>query len=533
MSSHPVLFVLALILIFLLVVVLHDVLQKRHTILRNFPIIGHFRFWIEKVGPELRQYIVTSNDEERPFTRDERRWIYASSKLENRYFGFGTDNDLERTPGYIIVRHAAFPAAAPNIDPLKELPPSKVLGAWRDRPGAFRPNSLINISAMSFGALSSNAIKALNQGAKLTGCMHNTGEGGLSDHHLQGGDLVFQVGTGYFGCRDRASGEFSLPKLLETIARGPVRAIEIKLSQGAKPGHGGILPAVKVSPEIARIRGVDQGVDCVSPAGHSAFSNVDEMLVFIERIAEATGLPVGIKSAVGERAFWRDLARRMRETGTGPDFITIDGGEGGTGAGPLVFTDHVALPFTIAMAEVYRAFAEQDMHERVVFIGSGRLGLPERTLLAFALGCDMINIAREAMLSIGCIQAQRCHTDACPTGVATQRKWLVRGLDPTIKSHRLANYVAALRSDLIDLSRAAGATHPALVDLDMVDVLDEHFGVRSLRSTFGYEPGWGTPPEDEIEALRELLAGRGSVDPSQTEYLTTTDLKGRSVGPKP
>jgi glutamate synthase domain-containing protein 2 len=526
-----VLLVLALILAFLLVVALYDVLQKRHSILRNFPIIGHLRFWIEKVGPDLRQYIVTANDEERPFTRDERRWIYASSKLENRYFGFGTDNDLERTPGYIIVRHAAFPAPAPKIDPVKELPPAKVLGAWRKRPGAFRPNSLINISAMSFGALSSNAIRALIEGAKLAGCLLNTGEGGLSDYHLQGGDLVFQVGTGYFGCRDRSTGRFSLPKLLETIERGPVRAIEIKLSQGAKPGHGGILPAVKVSAEIARIRGVAQGEDCVSPAGHSAFSSVDEMLEFIEQVADATGLPVGIKSAVGERTFWHDLARRMRETGTGPDFITVDGGEGGTGAAPLVFTDHVSLPFTIGMSEVYRAFAEAGMEEHVVFIGSGRLGLPERTLLAFALGCDMVNVAREAMLSIGCIQAQRCHTDQCPTGVATQRRWLVRGLDPAIKSHRLANYVAALRSDLIDLSRTCGARHPALVDLDMVDVLDEHFGVKSLRATFDYEPGWGTPRQEEVEALQQLLAGHGTVDPSQTKYLTTTDLKGRSVGP--
>ena len=524
MLSHPWLLVLLVVVVLLVIVALRDLTQRRHAILRNFPLLGHFRYWLEHVGPELRQYIVTANDEERPFTRDERRWIYASSKRQNRYFGFGTDNDMERTPGYVIVRHAAFPASAPKIDPVVELPCAKVLGAHHGRAKAFRPNSIVNISAMSFGSLSGRAIESLNRGSAIAGCMHNTGEGGLSDHHLHGGDLMFQIGTGYFGCREPGTGQLSIPALMETIARGPVKAIEIKLSQGAKPGHGGILPGVKVSAEIARIRGVEQGVDCLSPAGHTAFGNVDELLDVIERIAEATGLPVGIKSAVGERQFWEDLARRMRETGTGPDFITIDGGEGGTGAAPLVFADHVSLPFTLGMAEVYRAFASEGMHEAIAFIGSGRLGLPERTLLAFALGCDMVAVAREAMLSIGCIQAQRCHTDHCPTGVATQNRWLVRGLDPTDKAARMANYVATLRSDLIDLSRTCGAVHPALVDLDMVDVLDEHFQCRSLRSTFGYEPGWGTPPAHELDALRELLAGRERVTTTDTEYLTTTTM---------
>lgn len=526
---HTWLIVLLVVVVLLGLVALYDVLQKRHTILRTFPIIGHFRFWLEKVGPELRQYIVTANDEERPFTRDERRWIYASSKLENHYFSFGSDNDMERTPGYLILRHATFPAPAPNIDPVTSLPASKVLGERHGRAKAFRPNSIINVSAMSFGALSSNAVEALNRGSAIAGCLHNTGEGGISEYHLNGGDLVYQVGTGYFGCRDRSTGQFSLAALQETIARGPVRAIEIKLSQGAKPGHGGVLPGAKVSAEIARIRGVEQGVDCISPPGHSAFSNVDELIEFVETIANATGLPVGIKSAVGERQFWVDLARRMRETNAGPDFITIDGGEGGTGAAPLVFTDHVALPFTIAIAQVYKAFAAEDMHECVPFIGSGRLGLPERTLLAFALGCDMVNVAREAMFSIGCIQAQRCHTDHCPTGVTTQRPWLVRGLDPTLKSARMANYIAALRSDLIDLARTCGAQHPALVDLDMVDVLDEHFGITSLRNVFEYEPGWGTPPESELSGLRALLADAGSIAPSDRDYLAAATLRRRSA----
>jgi glutamate synthase domain-containing protein 2 len=265
-----------------------------------------------------------------------------------------------------------------------------------------------------------------------------------------------------------------------------------------------------VTAEIARIRGVAQGVDCISPPGHAEFDDVDSMLEFIERLAAATGLPVGIKSAVGEPEFWVTLARRMRETGTGPDFITIDGGEGGTGAAPLVYTDHVSLPFAIGMAEVYKAFAREDMHEQVCFIGSGRLGLPDRTMLAFALGCDMVNVAREAMLSVGCIQAQRCHTGNCPTGVATQRPWLMRGLDPSLKSVRLANYVATLRKELLELSRTCGAVHPALVDVDMVAMLDEHFHVHSLRETFGYEDGWGTPCEDDLAAIRAVMEGRDS-----------------------
>ncbi|MCW2924290.1 MAG: Ferredoxin-dependent glutamate synthase [Thermoleophilia bacterium] len=518
MLSHPWLITFGVIVLLLLLVALHDVLQKRHSITRNFPIIGHFRFWIEKVGPELRQYIVTANDEERPFTRDERRWIYASSKGENRYFGFGTDNDLERTPGYIILRHSAFPSPAPDIDPTKSLPAAKVIGQLHERAHAFRPNSIINVSGMSFGSLGGNAVEAINRGVAIAGCLQNTGEGGLADHHLHGGDLVFQIGTGYFGCRN-ARGEFSLDKLQETIARGPIRQLELKLSQGAKPGHGGILPGAKVTPEIARIRGVEAGVDCISPPGHSAFSDVDSMLEFIERVADATGLPVSIKSAVGNRTFFPELAKRMRETGTGPDLITIDGGEGGTGAAPLSFADHVSLPFAIGMSEVYRAFAEEGMHEQVPFAGAGRLGLPERTMLAFALGCDMVNVGREAMLSIGCIQAQRCHTGECPTGVATQRPWLMRGLDPKLKSVRLANYIASLRAELIDLSRTCGAMHPALVDLDMIDILDEHFRTRSLRETFDYRDGWGVPREAELEELRLMLAHHGTVDAEHNDFI--------------
>ncbi len=489
------------------IVAIYDVTQRRHAILRNFPIVGHFRYLFELVGPELRQYIVTGNDEERPFSRDQRRWVYASSKRENPYFGFGTDNDLEQAQGYVIIRHAAFPLAA-TIDPEVTVPCAKVLGAARGRAKAFRPGSIVNVSAMSYGSLSSAAVRALNQGVAIAGALHNTGEGGISDHHRAGGDLIWQIGTGYFGCRD-ADGRFAMDRFLATVASAPVRAIELKLSQGAKPGMGGLLPAAKVTPEIARIRGVPLGKDVHSPAGHTAFTDVSSMLDFIERLADATGLPVGIKSAVGELEFWRELARQMRTTRRGPDFITIDGGEGGTGAAPLVFTDHVALPWKLGFAEVYRALAEDGVAEEVVFIGSGKLGFPETALLALAMGCDLVNVAREALLAIGCIQAQRCHTGHCPTGIATQNRWLVRGLDPTLKSARLANYLLALRKDLLQLAHACGHVHPALVPLDRLDLLDGLVR-RSARDAFGYAPTWGLPPAADREAIAALMAAAGA-----------------------
>jgi glutamate synthase domain-containing protein 2 len=488
--------------VFLFLVVVYDVTQKKHAILRNFPIVGHFRYWLEAIGPELRQYIVTGNDEERPFSRDQRRWVYSSAKKENNYFAFGTDNDPER-PGYILVRHSAFPlhaphAGEPGYDPSYPLPSIRILGGFRGRKHAFRPQSIVNTSAMSYGSLSGRAVEAINRGVALAGALQNTGEGGISDHHRHGGNLIWQIGTGYFGCRDK-DGKFSLERALESVASANVKAIEIKLSQGAKPGLGGVLPAAKITPEISKIRGIPMGRDCISPASHSSFHDVSSMLDFIEKIADATGLPVGIKSAVGDMSFWREVAKQMRDTKRGPDFITIDGGEGGTGAAPLVFTDHVALPFRLGFAEVYRTFADAGVQHQTVFIGSGKLGFPEQSLLALALGCDMINVAREAMLAIGCIQAQHCHTGNCPTGVATQSKWLMRGLDPTLKSARLANYLVTLRKELGTLSHACGHAHPALVPLDQLDITISGTQTKSARLTYGYEPGWGLPPAHEIE----------------------------------
>ena len=497
--------VLIVIVLLLAALALWDLVQPRHAILRNFPIVGHLRYLLEKIGPELRQYIVTGNDVERPFSRDQRAWIYTSSKQRNNYSGFGTDNDLDRARGHLIVTHSAFPKAEPPHDaacsaPDYVLPPAIVLGALHGRAKAFRPESIVNISGMSFGALGAKAVEALNRGAAIAGCLQVTGEGAIAPAHRSGGELVFQVGTGYFGVRD-PNGKFSLPRLQELVEGAPVRAIEIKLSQGAKPGHGGILPGAKVTREIAAIRGVEPGVDCISPAGHSAFGDIDSMIDFIERVADATGLPVGIKSAVGEIAFWDELAARMAARGEGPDFITIDGGEGGTGAAPYVFADHVALPFRVAMPRVYRAFAAHDLADRVPFVGSGRLGFPAEALTALALGCDLVHVGREAMLAIGCIQAQRCHTGHCPSGVATQSRWLQRGLEPDLKSRRLAQYLRTLRKELLELARTCGHSHPAFVSATQIEMLGSEGRSHTLEEVFGLDFDHGQPTAADRDAV--------------------------------
>jgi len=497
----------------LIVVTVYDLVQTKHAILRNFPIIGHFRYLLEAVGPELRQYIVTSNNEELPFSRDERSWVYASAKQQNNYLGFGTDNNVERSPNYLIIKHDTLGRMDTHHDeqkdPLYRLPCAKVLGGHRQRRSAFRPESAVNISGMSFGSLSSAAVEALNRGAAICGCLHNTGEGGIAPAHLHGGDLIWQLGTGYFGCRTPEGG-FNRAEFLRKVEAHPVKAVEIKLSQGAKPGLGGVLPGVKVTAEIAAIRGVEEGKTVVSPASHRAFRSVDQMLDFVEDIADASGVPVGIKSAVGRPEFWVELADRMSREARGVDFIAIDGGEGGTGAAPYAFADHVALPWKVGFSRVYRIFAERGVHQNVVWIGSGRLGFPETSLLAFCLGVDLISVGREAMMAIGCIQAQRCHTDHCPTGVATQNRWLVRGLDPKSKAARLANYVVALRKELTRLSHACGVDHPALLSADHMEILDGSYGSRPLGEVFGYQPGWEFPSaEDAAAALAAMGVSAG------------------------
>lgn len=505
-------FVTAFTVCTVIAVAIYDILQRKHAILRNFPVIGHFRYLLEMVGPELRQYIVTDNDEERPFSRDQRRWVYASAKRQNNYFGFGTDNDLELEPNYLIIKHRAFPIDSPNpgepkFDPSYSIPCAKVLGSHRNRKHAFRPASIAYVSAMSFGSLGGRAVEALNKGCLLADCLHNTGEGGVSPHHAHGAGLVLQLGTAYFGSRDK-DGRFSISILKETLARYPhVKAIEVKLSQGAKPGLGGLLPKEKITQEIADARGIPMDRDCVSPASHRAFRDADSMLDFVEHIAEETGLPVGIKSAVGELDFWDELARHCADSGRSVDFITIDGGEGGTGAAPLIFSDHVALPFKLAFARVYQIFANYGMHEKIVWNGSAKLGFPESALFAFALGCDMIGLGREAMLAIGCIQAQKCHTGHCPAGIATHNRWLARGLDPTLKAARLANYMFTLRKELLRLSHACAVPHPALISARDFEIIDGQLHGQQIEEIFGYKDGLGFPSAEDQTAIEKVMQG--------------------------
>ena len=475
---------------FLLLVFIHDMVQKKHAILRNFPLVGHLRYLLEKIGPELRQYWVANDKEEMPFTRAERSWVYATSKKQNNNFGFGS-SELMYDTGYPILKHSAFPTrdkydADGNLL-TSSLPCAKLIGAAHNRKNSYRPESIINISAMSFGSLGKNAVAALNLGAKEAHCYHNTGEGGISPYHKLGGDLVWQIGTGYFGARD-AEGKFSMEVFKQAIENNPtVKMIEIKLSQGAKPGKGGILPKDKITEEISKIRGIPRDRDCISPNSHSEFTNVSELVEFIESLADISGLPVGIKSALGESKFWEELATQMKATNQGPDFITIDGGEGGTGAAPLAFADHVSLPFKIGFKRVYTIFKNHDLINDITWIGSSKLGFPDRAVVAFAMGCDLINIARESMLSIGCIQAQQCHTGHCPSGVATHNAWLIRGVDVPTKSKRAAQFLKGLRKEILQLTYACGYTHPCQFTGQDIEISSGVNLFDPLEKIIGYE----------------------------------------------
>ena len=480
------------IIVFLIIVAIRDIFfQRKHTISHNFPIVGHLRYLLESIGPEMRQYFVANNREELPFNRIERGWIYASAKQENNYEGFGTDRDIYAHQ-HIFINNAMMPYKVEEHHPSAMdktfIPCAKVMGAYNKRKHPYRPASIINVSAMSFGSLSAKAIESLNKGVKLANAYHNTGEGGLSPYHRNGGDVIFHFGTGYFGVRAEDGG-FSMEKMVKLVEENPfIRAIEVKLSQGAKPGKGGVLPGKKITKEIAEIRGVEIGKTVLSPPNHKAFSSVPELVDFIESIAEATGLPVGIKAAVGKLEQWEELAQIMERDNRGPDFITIDGGEGGTGAAPPSFADHVSLPWVYGFSDIYKLFQMHNLTDRIVFIGSGKLGFPAKAAMAFAMGVDCINVAREAMMSIGCIQAQICHTNRCPAGVATQKKWLQNGINVPLKSERLAQYFKTFKKELIEITHAAGYEHPCQFNMRDVEMnVDDHNLTKEFKHTFNYE----------------------------------------------
>jgi len=431
-----------------------DLFQKKHSIVRNFPLFGHLRFVMEDLRPKVYQYFVESDTDGTPFNRQSRSVIYQRAKKVDDTSPFGTELDVYQN-GYEWLNHSI---ATLDHSQLNTAPRVNVGGPLCKQPYSA---SVYNISAMSFGSLSENAIMALNAGAKLGNFAHNTGEGGLSDHHLKmGGDIIWQLGTGYFSCR-HADGTFNYDAFAERAVLPQVKMIEIKLSQGAKPGHGGILPAAKVTPEIARIRLVEMGQDVVSPPHHTAFGTPLEMMAFIQRLRDLSGgKPVGFKLCVGHKSEFLAICKAMIKTGVYPDFITVDGGEGGTGAAPLEFANSVGMPLREALAFVYDALTGFDIKKHIKIIASGKVATGFDLVKNFALGADMCNSARGMMFALGCIQALECNKNTCPTGVATQDKSLVKGLVVEDKKVRVANFQKETVSSAMQMLGAAGLKHP-------------------------------------------------------------------------
>ena len=431
-----------------------DVRQTRHSILRNYPVIGHLRFLFEFVRPEIRQYFIEADNDAAPFSRQQRSLVYQRAKGDSDKRPFGTQMNVGAL-GYEWINHSLAPTHLPTHD-------FRVLiGDGLAKPYSA---SVFNISAMSFGALSANAILSLNAGAKKGGFAHDTGEGSISRHHREhGGDLVWEIGSGYFGCRNE-DGSFNADKFTENAISPQVKMIELKLSQGAKPGHGGVLPGPKVTPEIAEARGVPAWQDCVSPASHSAFSTPIEMMHFIARLRELSGgKPTGFKLCIGHPWEWFALCKAMLETGITPDFIVVDGAEGGTGAAPLEFTDHVGAPLQEGLLLVHNTLTGLNLRSKI------KLGCAGKVISAFdiarmmALGADWCNAARGFMFALGCIQAQACHTGHCPTGVTTQDPQRQKALFVPTKSERVYQFHQNTLHALKELVQAAGLSHPGAI----------------------------------------------------------------------
>ena len=456
-----------------------DLLQRKQALRRNFPVTAHFRYGLESIGPEIRQYFIESDTVELPFSRQQRAIVYQRSKnvLDKR--PFGTQRDVYGDK-YEWMNHSLQPSRIDSHDF------RITVGEGRAQPYAA---SVFNISAMSFGSLSANAIRALNKGAQRGGFYHDTGEGSISRYHREhGGDLVWEIGSGYFGCRD-AEGHFDPEKFRLNACDPQVKMIELKLSQGAKPGQGGILPAAKVSAEIAEARGVPQGVECHSPAAHSAFSTPIELLQFIDRLRELSGgKPTGFKLAIGHPWEWFAIAKAMRQTGILPDFIVVDGGEGGTGAAPLEFTDHVGAPMREALLLVHNTLVGLDLRGRIRIGAAGKIVTAFDIARTLALGADWVNAARGFMFSLGCIQSQSCHTDRCPTGVATQDPNRQAALDPEDKATRVHNFHRNTLVALKELLAAAGLRHPLELGPEHIIRRVSSTEVRSLAKLHHFVP---------------------------------------------
>jgi glutamate synthase domain-containing protein 2 len=441
------------IAVFLTGVGIIDLIQKSHSILRNYPIAAHLRFIFEAIRPEMRQYFFEGEKDGMPFSRDRRAVVYQRAKNELDVRPFGTTYDVYSI-GYEWMSHSIAPT------PVQTEKFRITIGG----PECTQPYSasVFNISAMSFGALSANAIRALNNGARIGGFYHDTGEGGYSPYHREGGgDIVWEIGSGYFGARN-PDGTFSRERFAESATNPQVKMVELKLSQGAKPGHGGVLPAPKVSQEIALTRGVPTGQDCISPSRHSAFSTPVEMMKFIAEMRQLSGgKPTGFKLCIGHEWEFLAICKAMLETGIYPDFIVVDGKEGGTGAAPMEFVDHIGKPMRQGLYLVHNALVGIGARDRIRIGAAGKIITAFDIVRAMALGADWCNAARGFMFAVGCIQSQHCHTDRCPTGVATQDPTRQRALDVPDKTQRVVNFHRATLHELAELTAAAGLDHPA------------------------------------------------------------------------
>ena len=473
---------------------LRDVTQARHAILRNYPVIGHLRFLLEFIRPEMRQYFIEGDHEAAPFSRQQRSLVYQRAKGDSDKRPFGTQLDVSAV-GYEWINHSLQPTV------LKTHDFRVLIGATRAQPYSA---SIFNISAMSFGALSANAILALNAGAKRGNFAHDTGEGSISRHHrVNGGDLIWEIGSGYFGCC-KENGAFSEERFSANARDPQVKMIELKLSQGAKPGHGGVLPGPKVTIEIAEARGVQPWVDCVSPASHGAFKTPIEMMHFIERLRELSGgKPTGFKLCIGHPWEWFGIAKAMQETGITPDFIVVDGAEGGTGAAPLEFTDHVGAPLQEGLLLVHNTLVGLDLREKI------KLGCAGKVVSAFdiarmlALGADWCNAARGFMFALGCIQAQTCHTGSCPTGVTTQDPQRQKALDVPSKADRVYHFHQNTLMALKELVQAAGLDDPAGITADHIVRRNSEHGVKLLANLLPFvKPGELLAGESNLQVFR-------------------------------
>ena len=447
---------------------LHDLLQTRHAVLRNYPVLGHIRYLVESIRPEIRQYLLEGDAEQLPFSRSQRSLVYARAKNEPADRPFGTQSDVYQT-GFEFISHSMLPAAHGNPDDFRV-----TIGG----PQCRQPYSasVFNISAMSFGSLSANAIRALNKGARLGNFAHDTGEGSISPYHREhGGDLIWELGSGYFGCRTE-DGAFDPQRFAAQAQQPQVRMIEIKLSQGAKPGHGGILPQHKITAEIAAVRGIPRDRDCVSPARHSAFGTPIELLQFIARLRELSGgKPVGFKFCLGHPWEFMAIAKAMVVTGILPDFIVVDGKEGGTGAAPLEFSNHIGVPLREGLLFVHNTLVGLNLRDKIRIGASGKIISAFDIASVLAIGADWANSARGFMFAIGCIQSQSCHTNKCPTGVATQDPLRQRALAVPDKAQRVFNYHRNTLKALAEMLAAAGLSHPS--------ELEPRFLVRRLSAT--------------------------------------------------